>query len=151
MRHLSKEQRDCNLTAAVVRIAPSPYISFLSPSSDRILWKGPSQVLLAHVCVCACVCVLVTELCPTLWSHGLWPTRLLRPWNLQARTLERITIPFSKGCSQPRDGTWVFCIAGRFFTAEEKWKWKLFSRVQLFGTPWTIQSMEFSRPEYWSG
>ena len=25
------------------------------------------------------------------------------------------------------------------------------SHVQLFGTPWTIQSMEFFRPEYWSG
>ena len=24
------------------------------------------------------------------------------------------------------------------------------SRVRLFATPWTIQSMEFSRPEYWS-
>ena len=31
------------------------------------------------------------------------------------------------------------------------WKWKLLSRVQLFATPWTIQSMEFSRPEYWVG
>ena len=31
------------------------------------------------------------------------------------------------------------------------WKWKLLSRIQLFGTPWTIQSVEFSRPEYWSG
>ena len=28
-----------------------------------------------------------------------------------------------------------------------KWKWKSLSRVQLFVTPWTIQSMEFSRPE----
>ena len=28
--------------------------------------------------------------------------------------------------------------------------WKLHSRVRLFATPWTIQSMEFSRPEYWS-
>ena len=28
---------------------------------------------------------------------------------------------------------------------------KLLSHVQLFATPWTIQSMEFSRPEYWSG
>ena len=27
--------------------------------------------------------------------------------------------------------------------------WWLFSHVQLFVTPWTIQSMEFSRPEYW--
>ena len=31
------------------------------------------------------------------------------------------------------------------------WKWKLLSRVRLFVTPWTLQSMEFSRPEYWSG
>ena len=30
-------------------------------------------------------------------------------------------------------------------------KWKSLSHVWLFATPWTIQSMEFSRPEYWSG
>ena len=30
-------------------------------------------------------------------------------------------------------------------------KWKLFSHVWLFATPWTIQSKEFSRSEYWSG
>ena len=33
---------------------------------------------------------------------------------------------------------------------ELKWKWKSLSCVQLFATQWTIQSMEFSRPEYWS-
>ena len=31
------------------------------------------------------------------------------------------------------------------------WKWKALSHVQLVETPRTIQSMEFSRPEYWSG
>ena len=31
------------------------------------------------------------------------------------------------------------------------WKLKLLSCVQLFGTLWTVQSMEFSRPAYWSG
>ena len=31
------------------------------------------------------------------------------------------------------------------------WKWKLHSCVRLFVTPWTIQSKEFSRPEYWNG
>ena len=31
------------------------------------------------------------------------------------------------------------------------WKWKSLRGVQLFVTWWTIQSMEFSRPEYWSG
>ena len=30
-------------------------------------------------------------------------------------------------------------------------KWKSICRVQLFATPWTLQSMGFSRPEYWSG
>ena len=32
-----------------------------------------------------------------------------------------------------------------------KEKWKSLSHVRLFATQWTIQSMEFSRPEYWSG
>ena len=32
-----------------------------------------------------------------------------------------------------------------------KWNWKWLSRVRLFVTAWTTQSMEFSRPEYWSG
>ena len=31
-----------------------------------------------------------------------------------------------------------------------QWKWKSLSRVRLFVTPWPIQSMESSRPEYWS-
>ena len=30
--------------------------------------------------------------------------------------LEWVAIPFSRGSSQPRDWTWVFCTAGRFFT-----------------------------------
>ena len=30
-------------------------------------------------------------------------------------------------------------------------KWKSLSCFRLFVTPWTIQSMELSRPEYWSG
>ena len=34
----------------------------------------------------------------------------------QARILEWVTIPFSKGSSQPKDRTWVSHIAGRFFT-----------------------------------
>ena len=31
------------------------------------------------------------------------------------------------------------------------WKWKSLSRVWLFAIPWTVQSLGFSRPEYWSG
>ena len=35
---------------------------------------------------------------------------------LQARILEGIVNPFFRGSFQPRDQTWVSCIAGRFFT-----------------------------------
>ena len=34
---------------------------------------------------------------------------------LQARILEWVAMPSSRGPSQPRDRTWVSCIAGRFF------------------------------------
>ena len=35
---------------------------------------------------------------------------------LQARILEWVAISFSRGSSQPRDGNWVSCTAGGFFT-----------------------------------
>jgi len=35
---------------------------------------------------------------------------------LQARILEWVAMPFSRGSSQPRDQAQVSCIAGRFFT-----------------------------------
>ena len=30
-------------------------------------------------------------------------------------------------------------------------KWKSLSHVRLFAIPWTVQSMELARPEYWNG
>ena len=35
---------------------------------------------------------------------------------LQARILEWVAIPFSRGSSRSRDWTWASCIAGKFFT-----------------------------------
>ena len=35
---------------------------------------------------------------------------------LQARILQWVAMPFSRGSSQSRDQTWVPCIASRFFT-----------------------------------
>ena len=35
---------------------------------------------------------------------------------LQAKILEWVAIPFSRGSCHPNDWTWVSCIAGRFFT-----------------------------------
>ena len=41
---------------------------------------------------------------------------------LQARILEWVAIPFSRGPSQRRDPTHISCIAGGFFTAKPPWK-----------------------------
>ena len=61
--------------------------------------------------------VLVAQLCPTLCN----PMYCILPGSsvhgiFQARILEWVTIPFSRGSSKPRDWTWVSCIAGTFFT-----------------------------------
>ena len=45
----------------------------------------------------------------------------------------------------------ILCTHYTFWHRESEVKVKLLSRVLLFVTSWTIQSMEFSRPEYWSG
>ena len=64
------------------------------------------------------VLVLVTQSCLTLCI----PMDCSAPGScvcgvLQARILEWVTMPSYRGSSQPRrDGTWVSCIAGRFFT-----------------------------------
>ena len=39
----------------------------------------------------------------------------------------------------------------QFCFSRSEVKWKSLSHVQFFATPQTIQSMKFSRPEYWSG
>ena len=64
-----------------------------------------------------CLCVWVAQLCATLCDpidcsppgssiHGI----------LQAGILEWVAMSFPRGSSQPRDWTWVSCIAGGFFT-----------------------------------
>ena len=56
--------------------------------------------------LCLTVCDLMTVAHQDLLSMGI----------LQARKLEWVAMPSSKGSSQPRDRTQVSCIAGRFFT-----------------------------------
>ena len=99
--------------------------------------------------ICMKVKVKVAQSCPALCDPMDYTAHRI----LQARILERVAFPFSKGSSQPRDRTGISCIAGRFFTtwAIREVLWKSLSRVWLFATPWIVQSMEFSRPEYWSG
>ena len=58
-----------------------------------------------------------TQSCPTLWDPmGCSPPGSSVHGILQARALDCIAIPFSRGSSQPRNWTWVSSNAGRFFT-----------------------------------
>ena len=57
--------------------------------------------------------VKVAQLCPTLCDPMNYTVRGI----LQARSLEWVAFPFSRGSSQPRDWTQVSLIAGRFFTS----------------------------------
>ena len=81
--------------------------------------------------------VFVTELCLTLRDpmdcsppgssvHGV----------LQARTLEWVAIPFSRGSSWPRDQTQVSCTAGGFLT--------LWSTREAQGTLHTVKELGFN-------
>ena len=73
----------------------------------------------ANNCCCllrVCVCVSCSVM-----SDSLWPSDCSLPSSsvhgiLQARILEWVAIPFSRGSSQPRDQSWVSRIVGRFFT-----------------------------------
>ena len=70
-------------------------------------------------CLGAGTMCLVTQLCPTLC--GCSPPGSSVHGILQARILEWVAIPFSRGSSSPRDQTQVSCVScieGRFFTTE---------------------------------
>ena len=69
------------------------------------------------VCVCTYACVLVIQSCLTLCDHmDCSLTGSSVHGTLQARILEWVATPFTRGSSWPRDQTRVFCIADRFFT-----------------------------------
>ena len=86
-------------------------------------------------------CVLVAQLCLTL-CHPI----VCSPWDssvpgiLQARILEWVAIPFSRGSLQPRGRTRVFCIVCGFFTI-----WAIKEAPFPIHLPWIAL---FLRPAY---
>ena len=50
-----------------------------SEFSDCVTWETVSVSVC--VCVCVCVCVSHSVMSDSLWPHGLWPARLLCPWD----------------------------------------------------------------------
>ena len=96
------------------------YSPWSHKESNRTEWL--STLFRVCLCVCVCVCVCVYESCSVM-SDSLWLLgRSLPGFSVlgisQARVLEWVAIPFSRGSSQPKDQPQVSCIAGRFFTIE---------------------------------
>ena len=98
---------------------------------------GNQAVLCVYTQLCLTRCDPMVCSLPGSSVHGI----------LQARILEWVAISFSRGSSWPRNQTHISCIGVCVCVCV----WKSLSSVQLFVTPWNKQSMEFSRPEYWSG
>ena len=65
---------------------------------------------------------LLSHACAQLCLHGQQPTRLLCPWDVSGKNTRVCSCALHQGgSSQPRNQihiSCVFCIAGRFFTAE---------------------------------
>ena len=92
------------------------------------------------------------------FSIALWMRGLLGEWDSPwAQGQERAEHSLILEISNVDTGLypWRFCVSnsafltsfpGRFWN--EGHMWKLLSYVGFFVTPWTLQSMEFSRPEY---
>ena len=78
----------------------------LKQPQDSLLVQKQSQVKVLASQSCLTLCDPRDCSPPGSSDHGI----------LQARILEWVAIPFSRGSSWPRDQTQVSCIAGRFFT-----------------------------------
>ena len=70
----------------------------------RIPWCAKGKVLVAQSCLTLCDTMDCNP--PGFSVHGI----------LQARMLESVAVPFSRGSPRPRDQTQVSYIAGRFFS-----------------------------------
>ena len=100
-------------------ISTDDYPVLIMPSHETVQWELERTIRSARWGREPLVVVaLVNQSCPTLLQpmdcgppgssvHGI----------LQARILEWVAIPFSRGSSQPRDRTQVPCIVGGFFTS----------------------------------
>ena len=123
------------------------------PVGGTLLWQ-PNKLIhwsLSDSTLCVC---LVAQLCPAFCERYSMPGSSVHGI-LQARILEWVAMPSSRGSSLPRDQTQVSRTAGGFFTdwatgeAEEYWVGSL-SLLQG-STPWdaaliTVAQLQAQKP-----
>ena len=104
----------CDFLKPIYGLNKCGCIDYINKIFLKCVWKRSYFLIVLFNCVVLC---LDAQLCPTLCD----PMECSLPGSsvhgiLQARTLEWVALPSSRWSSQPRDGTQVFYIAGRFFT-----------------------------------
>ena len=132
------------------------------------------HVVCVGVCILAHVCEFSHKDFVILCLHAQPLSRVLlfaTPWIIAHQALPSMGFSrqeYRSGLSFTSPGNlpdpWIepvspmsHALAGEFFTTEppaspyDSLKVKVAQSCPTFATPWTIQSMEFSRPEYWSG
>ena len=98
-------------------VAISLSMNSMKRQKDRTLKDELPRLVGAQYATAAAAAAKSLQLCPTHCDpvdysppdssiHGIF----------QARILEWVAMPSGRGCSQPRDQTWVSCIEGRLFT-----------------------------------
>ena len=78
--------------------------TFSISSHDRVKKKKKGKFLVVQLC--STLCDHMDYSPPGSSVHGIF----------QARILEWVALPFSRGSSQPKDQSWVSHTAGRLFT-----------------------------------
>ena len=81
------------------------------------LSEGLELHLKHEECVHSC-----SVLSDSLQTHGLWPARLLHPWNFPSKNTGVVAIFFSRGSSWVRDWTWISCIGRRILYHCTTWE-----------------------------
>ena len=82
---------------------------------------------------------------PVVLSYVCHPMDYIVHEIIQARILEWVAFPFSRGSSQTRDQTQISCIAGRFFTS---WATREFQEYSS-GLPALLQGIFLTQESNW--
>ena len=107
-------------------------IVFALEKSDKHYLSQVIKVLVSQSCLT--LCDPMDSSSPGSSVHGI----------LQARILEWVAIPFSRGSSWPRDQTLVSCIPGRFFTiwaTRETPRWSKSTSIMLVHLWYAVTKM----------
>jgi len=106
----------------------------------------PYNGMCVCACACVCACVLGAQFFDFFRPHGLYSPPGSSVHGIpQARILEWVAIPFSRGLSRSRDRTWVSCIAGRFLTiwvTREVLQWNNIQQLKKRMTTWYLNMVK---------